>query len=77
MKDKILKALESVIDPHIGINVVEMGMIEDIKVNGKNATISFKPTTPMCPMISHLTNRIKQAAESVKGIEKAEVKVIV
>lgn len=77
MREKILKALERVIDPETGISVVEMNMINWVKVKGKKAVISFTPTSPFCPMLSYLTNQIKSAAESIEGVEEAEVKVIV
>ena len=75
MKDKIMKALEKVIDPETGINVVKMGMIKSIQINGGNAKIKFTPTTPLCPMIGYLVDQIKQAAKSVKGIKKVDVEV--
>ena len=75
MKDKIMKALEKVIDPETGINVVKMGMIKSIQINGGNAKIKFTPTTPLCPMIGYLVDQINQAAESVKGIKKVDVEV--
>ena len=75
MKDKIMKALEGVIDPETGIDVVKMGMIKFVEVKEGNAKIKFTPTTPFCPMIGYLTDQIKQAAKSVKGIKEVEVEV--
>lgn len=76
MRDKIMKALENVIDPETGLSVVEMGMIRDIKISENNVEILFAPTTPLCPMLSYLINEIKQAAKSIEGVKEVEVKVI-
>ncbi|MEM7818948.1 MAG: metal-sulfur cluster assembly factor [Candidatus Aenigmatarchaeota archaeon] len=76
MKEKVLAALRKAIDPETGIDVVSMGMIKGIEVKGKNVKIKFKPTTPFCPMISYLTEEIKQKAKKVKGIGKVEVEVV-
>lgn len=75
MKKKIMKALEKAIDPETGVDVVKMGMIKEVEIKGKNVKIKFTPTTPFCPMIGYLTEQIKQAAKTVKGIKKVEVEV--
>lgn len=75
MKDKINKALEKVIDPETGIDVVKMGMIKSVAVKGENAKIKFTPTSPFCPMVGYLVEQIKQAAKTVKGIKEVEVEV--
>jgi metal-sulfur cluster biosynthetic enzyme len=76
MKNKVMNALEKVIDPEIGMNIVEMGLIKSIEVKGKTAYVRFHPTSPFCPMMTYLTNEIKQAAKAVKGIEEVEVEVV-
>lgn len=71
-----MKALEKTIDPETGVDVVKMGMIKEVEVKNGNAKIKFTPTTPFCPMIGYLTEQIKQAVETVKGIKKVEVEVV-
>ena len=75
VKEKIMKALEKVIDPETGIDVVSMGLIKSVTVKSGNAKIKFKPTVPFCPLIGYLTESIKKAAK-VKGIKKVEVEVV-
>lgn len=75
MKEKIMKALKSAIDPETGVDVVSMGMIKEIEVKGKDVKIKFTPTTPFCPMVSYLTEEIRKKAKKVKGIGKVEVEV--
>ena len=76
MKAKVLKVLKKVIDPETGVDVVTMGMIKSISVSKGIAKIKFSPTTPFCPLIGYLKEKIKKAAESVKGVKKAEVEVV-
>jgi metal-sulfur cluster biosynthetic enzyme len=71
---QIQEKLRDVIDPETGIDVVEMGMIEKITVEGNRAKIAFRPTIPGCPLIAYLTQQIKSAAESV--VKEAEVQVL-
>lgn len=75
MKNKIMQALEKVIDPETGVDVVKMGMIKSVVEKAGNVRIKFKPTTPFCPMIGYLTENIEKAAK-LKGIKKVEVEVV-
>lgn len=75
MKKKIMKALEKIIDPETGIDVVTMRMIKSIAVKRGNVKIKFTPTSPFCPMIGYLTEQIKKATKAVKGINEVEVEV--
>jgi metal-sulfur cluster biosynthetic enzyme len=71
--EKIKEKLREVIDPEIGMNLVEMGLIEDITVEGDRAKIVFKPTSPFCPIAFYLAQQVKSAAESV--VKEVEVYV--
>jgi metal-sulfur cluster biosynthetic enzyme len=74
-KKAIEKALKRVMDPHTGIDVVEMGLIKRIDM-GKDGSVKilFVPTTPFCPMTQYLMDNIKKAAESA-GAGKVEVEM--
>lgn len=74
MKEKIMKALKTVIDPETGIDVVKMGMIKSVTEKAGKVKIKFKPTTPFCPLIGYLTENIESAAK-LKGVKKVEVEV--
>ena len=72
-KLQVREALKKVIDPEIGINIVDMGLIYEIKVEKNVAYIRMTLTVPGCPLVNMLTNQAEQAARSVEGI--ADVKV--
>lgn len=71
--EQIREKLRDVIDPETGINVVDMGMVEEIAVKGDRAKIAFRPTIPGCPLITYLVQQVKSAAELV--VKEAEVQV--
>ena len=48
-KEKILEALKSVVDPEIGIDIVNLGLIYDIKIKNKKAEILMTLTSLFCP----------------------------
>jgi metal-sulfur cluster biosynthetic enzyme len=75
--EKIREALSQVADPHMGISIVEMGLVGEIKVNesDKTAKIVIKPTNPGCMSAANMAMQARLAAEKVEGIDKAEIVV--
>ena len=61
----ILDALRSVVDPEIGMNVVELALIKQILLGGDQAEIKMILTTPFCPYAGSMIQQVKEAAESV------------
>ena len=69
----IKDAIYVINDPHMGISIVEMGIVQDIAVNGDQAEITLKPTNPGCMSITRIAADAKINAEKVDGIEKAKI----
>ena len=57
-KEKIINALKEIIDPEIGFDIVSLGEVEEVKIDGKKVFIKFLPTTPMCPYLPFLLEAI-------------------
>lgn len=70
-----LAALEEVLDPEIGLNVVDLGLIRqlDFDESGKTIFVSMTLTTQFCPMGETLTAAVKRVLERTFG--NREVKV--
>ena len=74
-KKEVLSALRNVIDPEIGIDVVSMKMIKDIKIDDGNVKVIFVPTTPFCPLINSIVLMIKEEVEKLKGVKNCEIEI--
>jgi metal-sulfur cluster biosynthetic enzyme len=61
----ILDALREVVDPEIGMNVVELALIRQILVGETESEIKMVLTTPFCPYAGSLIAQMKEQAESV------------
>ena len=72
----ILEALQPVIDPEIGMSVVDLGMIREITVEGDKVEIKMVLTTPFCPLAGLLTEQVRQAAAAVPGVKEATVALL-
>ena len=71
--NNIKDAITVINDPHMGISIVEMGIVQNIKVDGDQAEITLKPTNPGCMSITRIAADAKVRAEAVEGIEKAKI----
>jgi len=61
----ILDALRTVVDPELGMDVVELALIKQIIVGSETSEIKMVLTTPFCPYAGAMIQQIKDAAESV------------
>ena len=74
--ESVVDALKSVVDPHTGMNVYDMGLISNIVVEGDAVSLTFMPTSPFCPVGVELARSIKEAVLFVDGLNKCHVKVV-
>ena len=77
IRDAIIESLRSVFDPEIPVNVYELGLIYDVKVdaNGK-ACIRMTLTSPMCPVAELLPPEVEARAHGVPGVTSVELELV-
>ena len=61
----ILDALRAVVDPEIGMNVVELALIKQIILGPDSTEVKMILTTPFCPYAGSMIQQVKEQAESV------------
>ncbi|EPH95249.1 hypothetical protein D920_02519 [Enterococcus faecalis 13-SD-W-01] len=78
IKEQILAALETVIDPELGIDIVNLGLIYDVEFNPENGdtVIKMTLTTMGCPLADILTDSIHDALKEVPEVNGIEVKLV-
>jgi len=74
-EEAIVEKLKTIIDPHTGQSMYDMGLISDLKVEGGEVSLTFEPSSPYCPIGVQLAQAIKNGVESVEGVEKVLVTV--
>lgn len=78
LSDKVRESLSTVADPHMGISIVEMGIVQNIEIEENDETlakVTIRPTNPGCMSAANIAMAAKLAAENVEGIDKAEILV--
>ena len=76
IKDKIIAEIRKIYDPELPVNIYELGLIYDIKVNGSKAEIKMTLTTPNCPVAESLPKEVKEGAMQVEGIEDVDLELV-
>jgi ring-1,2-phenylacetyl-CoA epoxidase subunit PaaD len=74
VKAELWKALEGVVDPEIpAVSVVDMGMVADVELDGREARIVMRPTFTGCPAVPVIKEDVSRAALAVDGIHSVQV----
>jgi metal-sulfur cluster biosynthetic enzyme len=72
----ILETLRQVVDPEIDCNIVDLGLIYGVKIEGAKVTVQMTLTTQGCPMHESIAWGVKMALLNLDGVEDAEVEVV-
>jgi len=75
-QDTVLNALRQVNDPELGINVVDMGLIYAVDIDGNKVKIDMTLTTPGCPMHSFIARQIWHAVNNLPEVSETAVRVV-
>ena len=76
-EEEVRKALQPVMDPEVGMSVIDLGMVRRVQVDGDgNVEIGMVLTAPFCPLAGYLTEQVRQAAAAVPGVGEVRVQVL-
>ena len=77
LKERIMEALENVVDPEIGVDIVNLGLVYDIKMGEHGIiTIDMTLTSMGCPMASMIVTQVQEAAKEVPEVNAANVNLV-
>ena len=77
MQERLLEALETVIDPELGIDIVNLGLIYGVELDedGK-CQVNMTLTTMGCPLADIITDEIHRALKTVEEVKEVDVKLV-
>ncbi len=74
---EVIGALKKTVDPEIGINVVDLGLLYGISVSGgKDIDIRMTMTSPMCPVTSIILADVQMRLEALKDVGKVNIDLV-
>jgi len=73
---QVLDALRQVIDPELGINLVDLGLIYGVAIEGATVRVKMTLTTPGCPLHDSLVRGAERAVGAIPGVATASVELV-
>jgi metal-sulfur cluster biosynthetic enzyme len=67
--DEVTDALREVIDPELGLDFVELGLIYEVEVDGGSVHVTYTLTSPGCPIGPQVSEQIEEFVMDVDGVE--------
>ncbi len=76
LSDKIIDVLKTIFDPEIPVDIWELGLVYEIKVNAeKEAQVTMTLTSPNCPVAESLPAETEEKIASIEGLKSAKVEL--
>ncbi len=74
LENLVMKALKTVYDPEIPVDIYELGMIYEIEVDDDMvAHVTMTLTSPNCPVADSIVNEVKERVDALEGIKEADI----
>ena len=74
--EKILEVLKDVIDPEIGLNIVDLGLVYDVNETENEITVTMTLTTPGCPMHGSITQWVETTVKQFSPFKKVIINLV-
>jgi len=72
--EQALEALRKVMDPELGRNIVELGMVKDLDIKGEKVGFTLALTTPTCPLRDRMSDQAREALMLLDGVREVEIR---
>jgi metal-sulfur cluster biosynthetic enzyme len=74
--EEVTEALTNVIDPELGLDFVELGLVYEVLVDEGDVEITFTLTTPGCPIGPQVTEQMKEFVGELEGVESVQTHMV-
>ena len=76
MKERIYDELRMIVDPEVGFDIVSLGLIYDVSVNGDTAKVTMTLSTRSCPLHELILGWVNDAVLRVEGIKECDIDLV-
>lgn len=77
LKEEVLEALRDVLDPELGVNIVDLGLIYGVDINENNdVVVTMTLTTPGCPLYDSISHGIRNRLAVIDEVGKVDVNIV-
>jgi metal-sulfur cluster biosynthetic enzyme len=74
--EEVMEALSNVIDPELGLDFVELGLVYGVEIDGARVSVTYTLTTPGCPIGPQVAEQIEEFVGDVEGVEAVESELV-
>jgi metal-sulfur cluster biosynthetic enzyme len=71
--DVLREMLHEVIDPELGVDIVELALLREVTVRDGDVAVRFTVTTPACPLSRYIEDEIRRVLDGVEGLRQLDV----
>ena len=75
-EEEVTEALSNVIDPELGLDFVELGLIYGVEVDGGTVNVTFTLTTPACPIGPQVSEQMREFVMECEGVEDVNTNMV-
>ena len=77
LKEKIIAEIKKIYDPEIPVNIYELGLIYDVKIENNNSVkVKMTLTTPNCPVAESLPKEVKDSIMEIKEVKNVDLELV-
>ena len=76
LKENVIEALKTVYDPEIPVNIYDLGLIYEVRIDGSHVDIDMTLTAPGCPVAHTFPGMVERSVELVDGVGSAAVELV-
>jgi len=74
--DAIIEALRAVLDPELGMSIVDLGLVYGIEIDGGHVRVTMTLTAPGCPIHEAMSEWVRAAVTKVPGVSDSDVTLV-
>ena len=74
-QDQVLEKLKTCIDPELGVNIIDLGLVYGVNIEGRQVSVIMTLTTPGCPLDSYFVQDITAKLKTIKGIKDVSIEL--
>jgi metal-sulfur cluster biosynthetic enzyme len=75
-EEEVTEALSNVIDPELGLDFVELGLVYGVEIDGGTVTVTFTLTTPACPIGPQVSEQMQEFVGEIEGVEEVVTNMV-
>jgi len=75
-REEVIATLKKCYDPEIPINIVDLGLVYDVSIDGDKVVVKMTLTAPGCPASAYISQDVKRKLETMPGVKKADVQIV-